>query len=91
MKCYYLAEPVFSFATTSDAQRESLHKLLFEGLIRETKLGANLERTYRATNKGKAWIEMILNTPLPVRTAYYEDPRTGEPVKHNGVLLEPNL
>lgn len=51
--------------------------LLRSGLVtRDTE--APVSHVYQATPRGVAWINMILQTPLPEARSAWADPRTGE-------------
>jgi hypothetical protein len=56
-----------------DPQQEILSWFLRDGIIDRG------DEFARATDKGKAWLSLILNTPMPVNR--WTDPRSGKPVE----------
>jgi len=64
------------------AVKESLHRLRKHGLIESVNEGSG----YQCTERGLAWINILLETPLP--TSAFLDPRNGQTVstKRSGSL-----
>lgn len=85
LKCYYLAKPVFDKTTLPPAYREALVDLTKAGLIIQIEQFG--ERTYRATGKGRAWVQMLLDTPFPEGMMGFQDPRTGKVITRDGIAF----
>lgn len=59
-----------------------IQDFLMRGIIKqETEFSYHNEHGYALTEKGKAWLEMILSTPVPVNR--WIDPRDEKNLSHN--------
>jgi DNA-binding PadR family transcriptional regulator len=59
------------------AVRDAIYRFRSDGIIEEHSLPCRNE--FYTTEKGKAWLEMILRTPMP--TEAWIDPRTKEVIE----------
>ena len=57
---------------TSEPQTEIVRQFILAGVFQRENEGPNL---YSTTDKGKAWVEMILATPMPIPVQVWRDPR----------------
>jgi hypothetical protein len=67
---YYSPEP---YPEPSEVYDATLKNFINDGLLIPEEVG-----TYKTTDKGKAWVEMICRTPYPEEKAAWIDPRNGE-------------
>ena len=74
---YYTPIPNWKYS----AQSETIHDFLNQGIVVRYK---DLDTgCYKLTQLGEAWLEMILNTPMPIIVSKMIDPRTGQGVFNN--------
>lgn len=67
--------PCYNPCNKSESHSFCIKKLLNEGLIRDNASCYSGAVYYELTGKGKQFLDMILNTPLPVRGDCWVDPR----------------
>lgn len=79
---FYVSPDPYPRCSAPAVKRET-EVLLRLGLIvaREQDCFTLEQDCFKATEKGKAWVKMICNTPVPIAaTVTYTDPRNNEPV-----------
>jgi len=67
----------FPSLITHEPQKEIRNAFLADGIIEPWDKDSTIP-VYRATEKGRAWLSIILNTPLPIQV--WTDPRDGKPI-----------
>jgi hypothetical protein len=75
LKVYYLAEPTIQNLGTGYSQKDFLRSLINAGMIEEFGTGDLV-----ATERGRAWVALILSTPYPQNREEWFDPRTNESI-----------
>jgi len=69
---HYYVSPTPHPRLTASAVQESISRFLTNGILEKSDVW---DSGYTVTNRGKAWLEMLLATPYPVYV--WADPRDG--------------
>lgn len=77
LQIYYRGKP--QFANSAPAKQKAVLKLSHCDLI----ISYDLGQTHRVTDKGRAFLQLLLNTPIPVKQVRWIDSRTNEEVVLN--------
>jgi hypothetical protein len=75
------------------AVEEALVRFQQQGIIvpkQDPKTTSPLDMEYRTTDLGKAWLELILQTPIPRKEekTVYIDPRTDRPIEDDRTIID---
>lgn len=74
LHCYY--DPIPRSRRDAPAVFEAYQKFIQAGLIEPNSHGH-----FKCTPRGCAWVEMICQTPYPVKQNVWFDPRTNAPIE----------